>query len=98
MDLPPWAPDARIFVKIHRQALESSYVRFVCVEEKLFVLVVKKTFIILKMSTLFNGTNSEQPHFGFTAWIQIHILNTDPDPDPATRMKKNPSGFGSAIM
>ena len=27
VELPAWAPDARAFVKIHRQALESSYVR-----------------------------------------------------------------------
>ena len=27
VELPPWAPDARLFVKIHRQALESSHVR-----------------------------------------------------------------------
>ena len=27
VELPPWAPDARIFVKIHRQALESSHVK-----------------------------------------------------------------------
>ena len=27
VELPPWAPDARTFVKVHRQALESSIVR-----------------------------------------------------------------------
>ena len=27
VELPPWAPDARAFIKIHRQALESSFVR-----------------------------------------------------------------------
>ena len=27
VELPPWAPDARLFIKIHRQALESSQVR-----------------------------------------------------------------------
>ena len=27
VELPPWAPDSRMFVKIHRQALESSHVK-----------------------------------------------------------------------
>ncbi len=42
VDLPPWAPDARIFVKIHRQALESTYVRYVMYIRKMFVLIVQK--------------------------------------------------------